>query len=334
MEGRKLRAELARLSAAVAASRSFQGMVGASPAIQEVFELLARLESSEASVLVTGESGTGKELVARALHRASPRADGPFVTVNCAAVPESLMESELFGHAKGAFTDARSAREGLFVAASGGSLFLDEIGELPAALQPKLLRVLEERVVRPVGSNEEIPIDVRLITATNRDLETMVADGEFREDLYFRVNVVHVELPPLRARGGDVLLLARHFLERLAATEGKEIKGLSPPAAERLLAYPWPGNVRELRNCMERAVALARYDEIRVEDLPPRVREHERAQVIFTTDDPTQLLSMEEVERRYIDQVMEAVGGNKTKAARVLGFDRKTLYRKLSRRSP
>ncbi len=331
VEGRKLRAEVERLNAAVEASRSFSAMIGASAPMKQIYDLLERVGASEAFVLVTGESGTGKELVARALHESSRRCEGPFVTVNCAAVPHALMESELFGHAKGAFTDARSDRQGLFEAASGGTLFLDEIGEMPLSVQPKLLRVLEERAVRPVGSNAEQAIDVRVIVATNRDLETAIEEGKFREDLYFRVNVVHVELPPLRARGNDVLLLANHFLTRFSAAARREITGLSSAAAERLMGYNWPGNVRELRNCLERAVALARYSEITVDDLPPRVRDFNRSHVLVAAQDPTELLPMEEVECRYIERVMEAVGGNKTMAARVLGFDRKTLYRKLAR---
>src|SRR4029077_7728715 len=207
---------------------------------------LDRVIDSDATVLVTGESGTGKEVVARILHRRGRREDGPFVGVNCAAMPEPLLESELFGHARGAFTDARAARTGLFVQAHRGTLLLDEIGDMPFSLQPKLLRALQERVVRPVGGNEEIPFDVRLVATTNRDIESAIDEGRFREDLYFRVNVIHVEIPPLRARGGDVLLLAQHFLVEIAAKAGKHVTGLSPEAAERLLAYSWPGNVREL----------------------------------------------------------------------------------------
>jgi len=244
-------------------------------------------------------------------------------------VPETLLESELFGHARGAFTDARTARAGLFVQASGGTLFLDEIADLPLSLQPKLLRALQERTVRPVGGNEEVAFDVRLVAATNRDLESAVEDGQFREDLYFRINVIHVALPPLRARGGDVLLLAQHFLTQFAAQSGKHVTGLSPPAAERLMSYAWPGNVRELQNCMERAVALTQFEAIAVDDLPEKIRGYRRSHVLIASDDPTELVPLEEVERRYILRVMEAVGGNKTLAAQTLGIGRKTLYRKL-----
>ncbi|NJK32788.1 MAG: sigma-54-dependent Fis family transcriptional regulator, partial [Deltaproteobacteria bacterium] len=220
---------------------------------------------------------------------------------------------------------------GLFVEATGGTLFLDEIGEIPMLVQPKLLRALEERRVRPVGSDKEAEVDVRLVAATNRDLEAAVEDGSFREDLFFRVNVIHIHVPPLRARGGDVLLLAQSFLERYAARFGKEVVGLSPSAAERLMAYNWPGNVRELRNCIERAVALGRGADIQVEDLPERVRTHSRAQLVVGSDDPSELAELAEIERRYILHVMEVVGGNKSLAAKTLGLDRKTLYRKLER---
>jgi two-component system response regulator HydG len=312
-------------------TRGFGDLLGASPAMQQVYDLLERVVDSESSVLITGETGTGKELVARALHRRGRRSGGPFVAVNCAAMPEALLESELFGHARGAFTDARTARTGLFLKASGGTLFLDEIAELPPALQPKLLRALQERTVRPVGDDTEVPFDVRLITATNRDLDSAVAERRFREDLYFRVNVIHVELPPLRARGSDVLLLAQHSIDRYAAQAGKHVAALSQAAAERLLAYSWPGNVRELQNCIERAVALTNFDRITVEDLPEKIRSYRRSHVVVASDDPSELVPLEEVERRYILRVMEAVGRNKTLAAHVLGLDRKTLYRKLER---
>lgn len=327
----RIRDEARRLRAVVEVNNSFGGLLGASPAMQKVYNLLERVSDSDASVLVTGESGTGKELVARALHDSSPRRGGPFVAVNCSAVPENLLESELFGHAKGAFTDARNDRVGLFSQANGGTLFLDEIGEIPLLMQPKLLRALEERRVRPVGSNEEIDIDVRIVAATNRDLEAAVDEQRFREDLYFRINVIHVGLPPLRSRGTDVLSLAQHFLGRYAVHAGKDVQGISPSAAQRLCDYEWPGNVRELRNCLERAVALTRHTDIQVEDLPERVAKYRRSHMVVAADDPTELVPMEEVERRYILRVVETVGGNKTMAAKILGLDRKTLYRKLER---
>ena len=329
VERRHLAEEVKRLRGLVQTSERFEEMVGTSPAMREVYGLLERITDSDASVLVTGESGTGKEIVARALHRRSRRRRGPFVALNCAAMPEPLLESELFGHVRGAFTDARASRTGLFLQASGGTLLLDEIGELPLSLQPKLLRALQERAVRPVGGDAEMPFDARLIATTNRDLESAIEEGQFRDDLYFRINVIRVHLPPLRARGSDVLLLAQHFLAHHAERAGKRVTGLSPAAAERLLAYAWPGNVRELQNCIERAVALARYQEIAVDDLPEKIRAYRSSHVLLASDDPSELVPLEEVERRYILRVMEAVGGNKTIAAQVLGVGRKTLYRKL-----
>jgi two-component system response regulator AtoC len=331
LQQRALREEVKRLRSALDQSRRFDDLLGTSAAMREVFELMERVAVAEAAVLITGETGTGKEIVARALHRRSHRHEGPFVSVNCAAVPEPLLESDLFGHVRGAFTDARAERRGMFLHADGGTLFLDEIGDMPLSLQPKLLRALQDHTVRPVGSDQEVAGDVRIVAATNRDLDAAVEEGRFRADLYFRVNVLHIDLPPLRARGSDVLLLAQHFLERCAARADKHPLSLSPAVAEKLLAYTWPGNVRELENCIERAVALSRYSQIMVEDLPQRIRNHATTDVIVAGTDPSELVSMEEVERRYILRVLEAVGGNKTLAAQVLGFDRKTLYRKLER---
>ncbi|MET0790437.1 MAG: sigma-54 dependent transcriptional regulator [Polyangiaceae bacterium] len=323
--------EVQRLQRAVDESRRFDELLGASPAMKEVYDLLERVGESESTVLVSGESGTGKELVARALHRRSKRSAGPFVAINCAAMPEQLLESELFGHTKGAFTDARNARPGLFVQAKGGTIFLDEIGDMPIGLQPKLLRALQERTVRPVGGDTETAIDVRVVAASNRDLETAIEERKFREDLYYRINVIHVELPPLRARGADVLLLATHYLEHFAAQSQKDVRSLDAEAAEKLSSYAWPGNVRELANCMERAVALTRNESIGVADLPEKIRTYRTSHVLVAATDPTELVPMEEVEKRYILRVLEAVGGNKTLAAQVLGLDRKTLYRKLDR---
>jgi two-component system response regulator HydG len=329
VQHRSLREEVKRLRELVGEPERFEDMVGDSPAMRQVRQLLGRVVDSDASVLVTGESGTGKEVVAKVLHRSGRRKSGPLVAINCAAMPEQLLESELFGHVRGAFTDARTARTGLFVQANGGTLLLDEIGDLPLALQPKLLRALQERVVRPIGGSEEIPFDVRLVATTNRDLESAVEEERFREDLFFRVNVIHVEMPPLRSRGSDVLLLAQHFLAHHAGKAGKRVSGLSPEAAERLLAYSWPGNVRELQNAMERAVALAQYDQVTVDDLPEKIRAYRPSHVLIAADDPSELVPLEEAERRYILRVVETVGGNKTLAARVLGIGRKTLYRKL-----
>jgi two-component system response regulator HydG len=327
----QLRGELRRLRKAFAATNGQGGMIGDSPAMRQVHEVLGQIADGDASVLISGESGTGKELVARAIHDRSPRAGKPFVAINCAAVPPNLLESELFGHVRGAFTDAKANRNGLFVQADGGTLFLDEIGELPLDLQAKLLRVLQERTVRPVGGEDEIPFDARIISATNRDLERAVESGGFRADLFYRVNVVQMTLPPLRERRGDVLLLAQHFLERIAAQGNKQVTGFSPPAAQRLLDYHWPGNVRELENCVERAVTLTRNAEIAVDDLPEKVRDHVTARYEPEGDDPAELMPLEEIEKRYIRRVLAAVHGNKTHAARILGLDRRSLYRRLDK---
>jgi len=326
---RELQEKVKVLSQAADRANRFEDLIGASPAMQKLYDQLARIADTETSILITGESGTGKELVARSLHARSRRSEKPFVPVNCAALPDTLLESELFGHAKGAFTDARSDRKGLFAQAEGGTLFLDEIGEMPLTMQPKLLRALEESKVRPVGSDQEVPFDVRIVTATNRDLETAVEESRFREDLFFRINVIQLDMPPLRSRGTDVLLLAQNFLRLFAARADKAVEGLSDPVAEKLLNYSWPGNVRELRNVIERAVALTRFNRLAVEDLPEKIREYRSSQVFIGGEDPSELVPIEEVERRYIAHVLRSVDGNKTLAARILGLDRKTLYRKL-----
>ncbi len=328
---RALRDEVRRLRRALDDSRGYEELLGESAPMREVYALLDRVADTETSVLISGESGTGKELVARALHQRSRRRAGPFVAVSCAAIPETLLESQLFGHSKGAFTDARADHPGLFVQAHGGTLFLDEVGELPVGLQPKLLRALQERVVRPLGSSVDVPFDVRLVTATNRDLESMVEDHTFREDLYFRIHVVHVAVPPLRTRGSDILLLAQRFLETYATRAAKPVHAIAPAAAEKLLAHSWPGNVRELQNCIERAVALAAFDRLTPDDLPEKVRNYRSSHVVVAGLDPAELPPLEEVERRYVLRVLEATAGNRTLAAQVLGLDRKTLYRKLLR---
>jgi len=325
---RALQEQVKNLSKAVETAKKYDELIGASRSMQKIYHQLSRIANSESTVLITGESGTGKELVARALHRQSGRSAGPFIAVNCAALTGTLLESELFGHTRGAFTDARTARKGLFLQAEGGTLLLDEIGDFPLALQPKLLRALEERSLRPVGGDTEIPFDVRVIATTNRDLESAVEEKLFREDLFFRLNVIQIELPPLRERGTDILLLAQHFIEQFAARADKRVAGISNAAAEKLLDYAWPGNVRELRNAMERAVALTRYENLVIEDLPEKIRSYREEEMIIGSS-ASDLVSMEETERRYILHVLKSVGGNKAHAARVLGFDRKTLYRKL-----
>ncbi len=332
LQQRRLRDEVKRLRETVTEQRKERELVGSSPALKRVLEMVTRVASSDASVLITGESGTGKELIARAIHERGPRGRGPFVAINCAAIPPTLLESELFGHARGAFTDAKSSRPGLFVEADGGTLFLDEIGELPMDVQPKLLRALQERKARPIGGNTEQSFDVRIVTATNRDLEAEVAAKRFREDLFYRVNVVTIASPPLRERGNDILLLAQHFVDRFSArrpTNVGNVQGVSAGAAEKLMNYEWPGNVRELENCIERAVALTRFDQITVEDLPEKVRDYRVGRLVVSPDDPADLVSMDELERRYILRVLALLGGNKSRAAEVLGVDRRTLYRKL-----
>ncbi|CAN5885242.1 sigma-54 dependent transcriptional regulator [soil metagenome] len=331
VEHRALRGELKRLNEVVANTRGRGDLIGASPAMQAVYQLIDQVSATDATVLITGESGTGKEVVARAIHEKSRRKDGQFVAINCAAVPEQLLESELFGHAKGAFTDAKQSRQGLFPMANSGTLFLDEVGEMALTTQPKLLRALQERKIRPVGAETESAIDVRLITATNADLEGMVEDKRFREDLYYRINVIHIPLPPLRARGGDVLLLAQHMLKHYAVALEKEVVGISAAAAERMLAYEWPGNVRELGNCIERAVALARFEDVQVDDLPEKVRMQPTRRSTMSGNDVPEMLTLEEIERRHVLRVLEACKGNRTDAAKVLDLDRKTLYRKLLR---
>ncbi len=331
LRDRALADEVKRLREEVASTASTSIMIGDSKPMLALKDLIRRVARADVSVLVTGESGTGKELVARALHEGSDRSDGPFVAVNCAAVPEQLLESELFGVVKGAFTDAKENKPGLLLRSSSGTLFLDEIGEMPVEMQSKLLRVLQERRVRPVGSTDEIEFDVRLITATNRDLEEEVDDGRFREDLYYRINVVQVSVPPLRQRGSDVLLLAQHFISTSAERLERPVRGLNEAAAQDLLAYDWPGNVRELENYMERGVALARYDAITPEDLPAKVRQRTPSTTDEVDAHETPLLTLEELERKHIVRVVEAVDGNKSQAARILGVDRRTLYRKAER---
>ena len=331
LKHRALQEKVRFLQEAAGGGQDLDEFIGSSPPMGRLRNEIERVADSTASVLLTGESGTGKELVACALHRRSSRRNQRFVAVNCAALPDSLLESELFGHARGAFTGASSARTGLFLEANGGTLFLDEIGEIPLALQPKLLRALEQGTVRPVGGDREVPCDVRLVAATNRDLETAVAERRFREDLFFRINVLRISLPPLRARGGDALLLAQHFVREFAKRYGKAVEGLSPAVADKLLAYRWPGNVRELRNAVERAVALTRFSELAVEDLPDRIRSYRSTELRIDAADPAELVPLEEMEKRYILHVLEAAEGNKALAARILGLDRTTLYRRLER---
>jgi DNA-binding NtrC family response regulator len=328
---RLLHEEVMLLREAVHAVEGFEEFQGESAPMKRVFSTVAKAAGSDVTVLITGESGTGKELVARALHNRSRRQGGPLVAINCSALPENLLESELFGHVKGAFTDANSTRTGLFVQANTGTLFLDEICDMPFSLQAKILRTLEERKVRPVGGNAETAFDVRLVAATNYDLDRAVEEKRFREDLYYRLNVIHIDMPPLRERGRDILLLAQHFVEHFSSKMQRDVTGLSTPAAEKLLSYTWPGNVRELKNSIERAVALTCTDKLTVDDLPERIRDYKTAHAIVNIDNPAELVTLTELEQRYILRVINLVGGNKTQAARILGINRKSLYRKLDR---
>ena len=310
------------------------GLTGSSPVMRRLYSLIEKVAPTRATVLVTGESGTGKELVARAIHVRSPRAGAPFVTVNCGAIPEGLMESELFGHERGAFTGAHQAKEGMFEAGHGGTVFLDEIGELPMALQVKLLRVLQDRKVKRVGGTSEAPVDVRLIAATNRDLSEDVATGRFREDLFYRLNVIRVEVPPLRERGDDVLLLAETFLSRFAESTGREALGLSHRASEALRSYAFPGNVRELENLMERAATLADGDEIDVDLLPSELserREPAGGPLAEVGADFDLQRHLDDLERAYLEKALREAGGVKTEAARLLGVTFRSLRYRLTK---
>ncbi len=324
---RSLRSEVTRLREEVSRRDRMDDIIGHSAPMQEIFALMRRLSVSQANLLITGESGTGKELIARAVHAHSPRKGRPFVPVNCAAIPENLLESELFGYARGAHSTATADRQGLFVEAHGGTLFLDEIAELPLPLQPKLLRVLQDGEVRPLGTNRAERADVRVIAATNRDLERALREGRFREDLYYRLNVIQLQLPPLRGRQDDILALADHFLLRSAGRSAKPVRGWRESAKKLLLAYHWPGNVRELENVVERAVALAETDLIGPDDLPRVMQERKGHDLLSSA--VAQGFTLDQLEREFIERVLDLEGGNKTRAAQRLGLDRKTLYRKL-----
>ncbi len=326
---RQMQETIRRLQSVGSELGTFGALQGAAPAMKRLFDTLSRVAVSDATVLIAGESGCGKELAARALHDHSRRSAAPFVAINCAAMPEALLESELFGHVQGAFTDARSARRGLFAAADGGTLFLDEIGDMPPTLQPKLLRALENRTIRPVGAESEVHIDVRVVAATNRDIDSMIEEGKFREDLYFRINVVRVDIPPLRARLEDLVPLVTHFIARFAAQHQKDVTGIADAAMSRFYTYEWPGNVRELKNVIEQAVLLTAHDKILATDLPERIQEAVASPILPENQRGTELLPMHEVERRHILQVLSSVNGNRGQAARILALDRKTLWRKL-----
>jgi two-component system, NtrC family, response regulator HydG len=332
LERSAMRQEVLLLRREMIRSGRFQKLVGKSPPMLELYRLIDQVAPSTASVLITGASGTGKEVVARTIHTLSPRASARFIALSCVAIPETLLESEIFGHEKGAFTGATSSRPGCFELANGGTLFLDEIAEMPVALQSKLLRVLEERKVRRVGGTREIPIDVRVLAATNAPIEERLASGQFREDLYFRLNVITLSVPPLRNRMEDLPLLAQHFLQEYAGENGKAVVGFSEEALTLMRQYDWPGNVRELRNVIQRAVILCKSEEIQAFDLPPVVRPSVRRDSAGGgTLHVSVGTSLEEIERAVILETLEACGGNKTRAAATLGISPKTLHLKLRR---
>jgi len=327
MEKRRMEIKIENLQAQLDEKFGFEGIVGDSPAIRSLFELLRRIAPTTATVLIEGESGTGKELIARAIHQNSPRRHGPFLPVHCASLSESLLESELFGHEKGAFTGAVARKPGRFELADGGTLFLDEIGEIPLSMQVALLRVLETREFMRVGGYEPVTVDVRLIAATNRNLEQAVADGRFREDLYYRLKVVTLRIPPLRERASDIPLLVRAFLAQFARESGRAVPRLAPEAMARLLAHSWPGNVRELRNTIENAFVFHQGNEITARDIPPNIGATppgvERTLPIHPDT------RLEDVEKEVIRQAIHLCDGNITHAAKQLGISRRTLQRKL-----
>ena len=335
LEHMRLRDENRELKARLQNRHPNGRIVGNSRAIQSLLGSITQIAPTDATVLISGASGTGKELVASALHSASPRQKGPFIAVNCAAITETLLESELFGHEKGAFTGADRRKEGCFVRADGGTLFLDEVSEMPLLMQAKLLRVLQEREVVRVGGETVLKVDVRIITATNRNLAQMVKENRFREDLYYRLNVVSIQVPLLTDRTEDIPLLAQHFLTRFADRYQKEMKGFSPTAMDALIQYHWPGNVRELMNAVERAVVLSQDDYIQPQNLPEMVTQ---SNLSAPAASPTKTLlstemTLERIEQQAIELTLNAVDGNKTEAARRLGITRKTLHNKLKKRS-
>ncbi len=319
-ENRALRRELG-------SHYGFAEIIGNSKSLQEIFQIIEKVADTSAAVLIQGESGTGKELIARAIHFNSRRSSKPFLAVNCGALPESLLESELFGHTKGAFTGATADKKGLFRSATGGTLFLDEIGEMPVPLQVKLLRALQEHEVTPLGTSIPVKFDARIVAATNKNLETEVAENRFREDLFYRLNVIEILLPPLRERREDIILLTKHFAGKIARAQNAPEKSVSPEALQTLINYQWQGNIRELENAIERAFILSG-DEIDADSLPPKIRLGARANP--SPQSSTQA-TLEETERRYILETLKAVGDDKNDAAQILGIDLSTLYRKLKK---
>jgi two-component system, NtrC family, response regulator AtoC len=324
-----LRRENARLREEVGRLRGVGELIGESRSLQAVYRVIEAVKENKSTVLVSGESGTGKELVARTIHQRGPLAERPFIAINCAGLSETLLDSQLFGHRRGAFTGAVADHDGVFRAAHGGTLFLDEVSEIPLSLQPKFLRAVQEREVTPLGASVPVPVDVRLIAATNRDLEAEVRSGTFRADLFYRLNVVHIEMPPLRAHPEDIPLLVEHFLQSFSRQYRVSPKRVTAEALERLTAYAWPGNIRELQNLIERAFALSTAETITLEDLPPAVAGWVAPEV--ATEDEGELPTLGDAERRLIAGALRRSGGNKKEAARLLGIDRQRLYRKIEK---
>ena len=329
LENVQLRREIRRLRGDLARSYGIGNIVAADPKMKAVLRKLEQFVDANATVVITGESGTGKDLLARALHFESRRRDAPFVPVNCAALPETLIESELFGYSRGAFTDARQSKLGLFQAARGGTLFLDEISEMPVSLQAKLLRVIEDKKVRPLGATEETPIDVRIVAATNTNLEKAIADGKFRPDLFYRLATFTLNVPPLRERRDDIPVLVRHFLLRASAEAGKAIPFVEAAAMELMMNYRWPGNVRELQSAIQSGVILSRDGKLTVADLPSSLTGMSTPPANMLEEAVARKFSLDRIEQQYARMILESVGGNKTEAASILKIDRKTLYRKL-----
>jgi DNA-binding NtrC family response regulator len=329
IETKRLREEVEQLRREVRAYKKFGEIIGQSPIMRQIYFLIAAVSENKSTVLVTGESGTGKELVARTIHRQGPWAERPFVAINCGAMSETLLDSQLFGHRRGAFTGAIADHNGVFQTANGGTLFLDEISEIPLALQVKFLRVVQEKEVTPLGSNRPIKVDVRLIAASNRDLEEEVKKGTFREDLFYRLNVVPIHLPPLRERREDIPLLIEHFIATFSREYKVEPKKVVPEALEKLITYPWPGNIRELQNVIERMFALSRSTEITLADLPGPIAGFEEKPVSF--QELAELPTLEDMEKSLVVAALRKSQGNKNEAARLLAIDRQRLYRKIEK---
>ncbi|MCS6926174.1 MAG: sigma-54 dependent transcriptional regulator [Candidatus Binatia bacterium] len=329
LETKRLREEVAQLRREVRAYKRFGELIGQSPAMRQIYTVISAVKANKSTVLITGESGTGKELVARTIHQQGPWADRPFVAINCGAMSETLLDSQLFGHKRGAFTGAIADHNGVFQAANGGTLFLDEISEIPLALQVKFLRAIQEREVTPLGSSRPVKVDVRLIAASNRNLEEEVKKGTFRDDLFYRLNVVPIHLPPLRERREDIPLLIEHFIATFSTEYNVEPKKVSPEALDKLVSYSWPGNIRELQNVIERVFALSQSNEITLADLPGSIVGFEFKQVDF--EEMAELPTLADMERSLIRAALRKSRGNKNEAARILAIDRQRLYRKIEK---